>query len=39
LKGVLPVLQKRLSLVSVALILLFVAIITYKVISSNLILE
>ena len=39
LKELLPHLQKRLTLVSMALILLFVAIVTYQVISSNLILE
>jgi hypothetical protein len=39
LKEVLPGLQKRLALVSVVLILLFVTIITYKVLSSNLVLE
>ena len=39
LREVIPALQRRLTLVSVSLILVFTAIVTYKVIFSNLILE
>jgi len=39
LREVIPVIQRRLTLVSVSLILVFTAIVTYRVIFSNLILE
>jgi hypothetical protein len=39
LREVIPVIQRRLTLVSVSLILVFTAIVTYKMIFSNLVLE